>query len=99
MKQFKKLLKYTAVALPLLAMNACTKLDENIYDQLVSDAFYNNKNEVISAVLRPYTHANAWATPSGQPSWYRFSDLAADQVAWPTKGRHGEDGGRWKRLH
>ncbi len=23
----------------------------------------------------------------------------ADQLAWPTKGRHGEDGGKWKRLH
>ncbi len=99
MKHFKKLITYTAIALPLFAMNACTKLDENIYSELISDAFYNNKNEVISAVLRPYTHANAWATPSGQPSWYRFSELAADQIAWPTKGRHGEDGGKWKRLH
>lgn len=99
MKQFKKILKYTAVALPLLVMSACTKLDENIYDQLISDAFYNNKNEVISAVLRPYTHANAWTTPSGQNSWYRLSELTADQLAWPTKGRHGEDGGIWKRLH
>lgn len=96
---FKKFVQYTAIALPLVVMSGCTKLDENIYDQLLTDNFYNNKNEVLSAVLRPYTHANAWATPSGQPSWYRFSDLPADQVAWPTKGRHGEDGGKWKRLH
>ncbi|HUC79389.1 MAG TPA: RagB/SusD family nutrient uptake outer membrane protein [Flavisolibacter sp.] len=99
MKAFKKNLYYTMLVICLACMHSCTKLDENIYDQLLTDNFYNNKNEVLSAVLRPYTHANAWATPSGQPSWYRFSELAADQLAWPTKGRHGEDGGRWKRMH
>jgi hypothetical protein len=99
MKNGKKLIQYTALSLLLMAANSCTKLDENIYDRLLTDNFYNNKNEVLSAVLRPYTHANAWTTPSGQPSWYRYSELAADQIAWPTKGRHGEDGGKWKRLH
>jgi len=79
--------------------SACTNLDENLYDTAQSDNFYNNKNEIISAVLRPYTHANAWATPSGQDGWWRPSELSADQLAWPTKGRHGEDGGKWKRLH
>ncbi|WP_246228558.1 RagB/SusD family nutrient uptake outer membrane protein [Paraflavitalea devenefica] len=95
----KKLIQYTALSLLLAAGSGCTKLDENIYDQMLTDNFYNNKNEVLSAVLRPYTHANAWTTPSGQPSWYRFSEMPADQIAWPTKGRHGEDGGKWKRLH
>ena len=79
--------------------DSCTKLDENLYDTAQSDNFYNNKNEIISAVLRPYTHANAWATPSGQDNWWRPSELTGDQLAWPTKGRHGEDSGKWKRFH
>lgn len=79
--------------------SACTKLDENAYDQIPSDNFYSNKNEVLSAVLRPYTHANAWVTPSGQDGWWRPAELSADQLAWPTKGPHGEDSGKWKRLH
>lgn len=101
MKTGIKLIQYTALVLLLTTVgSSCSKrLEENIYDQLLTDNFYNNRNEVLSAVLRPYTHANAWATPSGQPSWYRYSELAADQIAWPTKGRHGEDGGKWKRLH
>nr|WP_068887555.1 RagB/SusD family nutrient uptake outer membrane protein [Pedobacter panaciterrae] len=94
-----KSLIYTALAGVLCLTNACTKLDENAYDLIISDDFYNNKTEVLSAVLRPYTHANAWATPSGQNGWWRFAELSADQLAWPTKGRHGEDGGQWKRLH
>lgn len=97
MKHKSKL--YIGLALVLSLGSACTKLDENAYDVIKADDFYNNKNEVLSAVLRPYTHANAWVTPSGQDNWWRFSELSADQLAWPTKGRHGEDGGKWKRLH
>jgi hypothetical protein len=84
----------------LLFTTSCKKqLEEKAYDQLLTDNFYNNKTEVLSAVLRPYTHANAWVTPSGQDGWWRAAELSADQLAWPTKGRHGEDGGKWKRLH
>lgn len=90
---------YTALALVVSMGTACTKLDENAYDVIPAEKFYSNKNEVISAVLRPYTHANAWVTPSGQDGWWRLAELSADQLAWPTKGPHGEDGGKWKRLH
>ncbi|PRD49100.1 RagB/SusD family nutrient uptake outer membrane protein [Sphingobacterium haloxyli] len=95
----KKFIIITYVIAGLFGATACTDLTENAYDQLLTDNFYNNRNEVISAVLRPYTHANAWITPSGQDGWWRPAELSADQLAWPTKGRHGEDGGKWKRLH
>lgn len=94
----KNILKIMLVA-GVISTSSCTDLKENAYDVIVADDFYGNKNEVISAVLRPYTHANAWISPSGQDGWWRPSELAADQLAWPTKGRHGEDGGKWKRLH
>lgn len=94
----KNILKIMLVS-SALATGSCTNLDENAYDIIVADDFYKNKNEVVSAVLRPYTHANAWVSPSGQDGWWRPSELSADQLAWPTKGRHGEDGGKWKRLH
>lgn len=83
----------------IILLAGCTKLDETAYDEMITDNFYNNRTEVISAVLRPYTHANAWVTPSGQDGWWRPAELSGDQLAWPTKGRHGEDGGKWKRLH
>lgn len=98
MKTYKKIILSVLLVSPVL-FNACTNLDEKIYSQLITDNYYNNKNEVLSAVLRPYTHANAWVTPSGQDGWWRPSELSGDQLAWPTKGRHGEDGGKWKRLH
>ena len=95
-----KSLIYLGLAATLSFTSSCKKqLEENAYDELLTDNFYNNKTEVLSAVLRPYTHANAWVSPSGQDGWWRASELSADQLAWPTKGRHGEDGGKWKRLH
>jgi len=99
LKMKNKSIIYGMLAGVLSITSACTKLDENAYDQLLTDNFYNNKTEVLSAVLRPYTHANAWVTPSGQDGWWRLAELSGDQLAWPTKGRHGEDGGKWKRLH
>jgi hypothetical protein len=94
-----KLLLTALLIISVWCFDGCKKLDENIYSELTSDNYYNNRNEVLSAVLRPYTHANAWATPSGQDGYWRPSELSGDQLAWPTKGRHGEDGGKWKRLH
>ena len=99
MNPMKKYFKYYVMALLLLSANACTDLEENMYDTIVTDEFYGNKNEVLSAVLRPYTHASAWITSSGQVGWWRASELSADQLAWPVKGVHGQDGFQWVRLH
>lgn len=97
-KLIKRIMICAATVGAAITMNACTNLDETVYDQLVTDNYYNNRMEVLSAVLRPYTHANAWATP-GQDGWWRLSEYSADQLAWPVKGRHGQDGGKWIRLH
>lgn len=98
MTKVRKIVASILVAIPLVTIHSCTKLDENVYSTYVTDNFYNNKNEVLSAVLRPYSHANAWITP-GQNGWWRLSELSADQLAWPVKGRHGQDGGQWIRDH
>ncbi|SKB57756.1 Starch-binding associating with outer membrane [Parapedobacter luteus] len=97
-RNFKKLIYTFGLSVALLSLDSCTNLDEQIYDQLVTNNYYNNRQEVLSAVLRPYTHANAWVTP-GQDGWWRLSEYSADQLAWPVKGRHGQDGGKWIRLH
>ncbi|PZP51747.1 MAG: RagB/SusD family nutrient uptake outer membrane protein [Pseudopedobacter saltans] len=80
-------------------IGACTKLEQKNYNQFDQGVFYNNQNEVISAVLRPYTHTNAWATSTDHRSWWKVSELSADQLAWPQKGVDGYDGGVWIRLH
>lgn len=95
----KKSKAYISAALLALGLSACTKLDEKPYSEIISDNFYHNKEEVLSAVLRPFTHAGAWAAPTGQTGYWRLQELSADQLAWPQKGKHGYDGGNWIRLH
>lgn len=63
MKRISKIATYAALALLPVFGSSCTDLTENVYDQIDTRNFYNNKEEVVSAVLRPYTHANAWVTP------------------------------------
>ena len=88
----------SVIALFLL-INGCTKLDETTYSSVQLDQFYKNRRDVLEAVLRPYTHMQAWLAPTGQNGYYYNSELAADQLAWPQKGVNGYDGGDHIRLH
>lgn len=95
----KRKLIYTGLTALALSVGACTNLDEKLYSEINASNFYHNRAEVLAAVTRPFTHANAWAAPTGQNGYWRLSELSADQLAWPQKGRHGYDGGDWIRLH
>ena len=99
MKSINTFIKASSLAVVLLVTHSCTKLDETIYSEIATTSYYNTKAEVVSAVLRPYTHTNAWITSSGQVGYWRVNELAADQLAWPVKGIHGQDNGNWLRLH
>lgn len=98
MKFIKKTYKIL-VAFVLVGVSSCMDLSETFYSELSKDNFYNNKVEVMQGVLRPFTHMQAWLAPTGQNGFYYHSEMAADQVAWPQKGRHGFDGGDHIRLH
>ncbi len=75
---------------------SCTNLDEEIYSDIASDNYYQDKNSVEAALVRPFEHAH-WC------GWdaYRWilQELTADQFVWTQKGKHGYDGGRWIRAH
>ena len=45
------LMATTAVGLP-----SCTDLSETVYDQVMSENYYNTKQDVINAVFRPFEH-------------------------------------------
>ena len=97
-----KLIKRCAFLLVLLiplSWTACTDLSENVYHDIIANNFYNNRREVLQAVLRPYTHLQACMAPTGQNAFYYMSELSADQLAWPQKGRNGYDGGDHIRQH
>ncbi len=90
----KKIL-YGLMAL-VLAMPSCTKLDEEAFDVLPADSYYQDKNSVVAAVLRPYEHGH-WTGWDGD-RWL-LQELTADNFVWTQKGKHGYDNGDWIRLH
>ena len=90
-----KLMKYIAAAsIGLMALAACTDLDETLYDQVGTQNYYNTKNDVIRAVFRPFEHA-FWSIQSR----HVLNELSADQLITPTRDGWWDDGGKWRRLH
>lgn len=82
--------------LSIFSATSCTNLDEEPFDVLPADKYYQDKKSVIAAVVRPYEHGH-WCGWDGD-RWL-VSELTADQLVWTQKGIHGYDGGDWQRLH
>lgn len=82
--------------LSVLSAASCTNLDEEPFDVAPADKYYQNKNAVTAALLRPYEHAH-WCGWDGD-RWI-LSELTADNFVWTQKGKHGYDGGDWVRMH
>lgn len=91
--------KYKALFASLLLLAvapACTDLEEEAFDVLPAGNYYQDQNSIIAAVTRPYEHGH-WNGWNGD-RWL-LTELTADQFIWAQKGRHGQDGGNWVRLH
>lgn len=90
-----KFLRYIAPAvLCTIALTGCTNLDETLYDQVGTQNYYNTKNDVVRAVVRPFEHAY-WSICSR----HVLNELTADQLITPTRDGWWDDGGQWRRLH
>lgn len=79
----------------LIGMAACTNLDEKVYSETTTKTFYSSAEEVTANYLKPYTRLYVTATLA---HWI-CGELSSDCAAWPQKGKHGYDGGKWQQLH
>lgn len=92
-----KIYKYAALLMmpaALTTTSSCTDLTETLYDQVASNNYYNTKDDVIRAVLRPFEHG-FWSIQNR----HVLNEESADQLITPTRGDWWDDGGRWARLH
>ncbi len=85
---------YTIIG--ILFFSACTDLNEKVYSDVTADNYYQDKDAIIAALVRPFEHAH-WCGWDGA-RWY-LQELTADNFVWSQKGRHGYDDGQWIRLH
>lgn len=93
----RKMFKWAAflmVPAALMTISSCTDLDETLYDQTASQNYYNTKNDVIRAVLRPFEHGFNSIKPRQE-----LQEYPADQLISPTRIDWWDDGGKWQRMH
>ncbi|WP_019208351.1 RagB/SusD family nutrient uptake outer membrane protein [Phocaeicola abscessus] len=86
----------TALGMMIVALSACTDLDETLYSQLAKSNYYVDQQSVEAAVLRAHEHGD---NVTWRGSIMLLEELTADQFVWTQKGRHGYDDGQWDRLH
>ncbi|HYH55503.1 MAG TPA: RagB/SusD family nutrient uptake outer membrane protein, partial [Anseongella sp.] len=91
----KKLYYGLLVCTALLLPGGCTDLMEEPYDQIVSDNFYQKKEDIIRSLVRSFEHG-FWSAASDP---YVLQELTADQFAVLQRGRHWYDDGVYFQLH
>src|SRR5687767_10312548 len=74
----KNIMRYTLLITVVIA-SSCTNLDEEAFDVLPADVYYQDKNSVIAALVRPYEHAH-WCGWDGD-RWL-LQELTADHFVW-----------------
>ena len=56
MKITKYIIGLGIMAGTVISLPSCTDLSESVYDQVMSQNYYNTKQDVINAVFRPFEH-------------------------------------------
>jgi hypothetical protein len=85
----------TILAAACVFSQACTKLDEKLYDSLTPDQFFKNEAQFVSALGAAYTQLGGYA--SGDVN--NLQETTTDEMVVPTRGSDWDDGGNWRRLH
>lgn len=92
--RFNNILKYLVGAALVFSASSCTNLDETVYDQIVTENYYNTKEDIIRAYVRPFEHA-FWSITSV----YELQESTADQQATYNREGWWLDGQKYQRLH
>lgn len=97
MKSIYKYLHLLIFVLTVLFVNSCTNLEEELYNQINADSFYQSKSDVIAGLARVYEHTS-WALHNDS-DWWKLNELTTDNMSITQKGRHWYDEGTYVRLH
>jgi len=95
MKMMNKFCFSILAAFSLGSFISCTDLGENVYSQVMSENYYNTRDDVVHAVFRPFEHVFESVV-----SYFQNEELTGDQFVTISRGAFGwYDGGIWERLH
>lgn len=88
MKITKYIIGLGIMAGTVISLPSCTDLSETVYDQVMSQNYYNTKQDVINAVFRPFEHIYESIVRR-----HEHEELTGDQLITPTRGTWWYDGG------
>lgn len=74
---------------------SCTDLGETTYNKIISDNFYQTKDDVYRSFLRSFEHGY-WSVQGTQ---FVLQENSADQLMTPNRQGDWYDGGTYIRLH
>lgn len=90
----KLITKYIVGLLFFTGLFSCTDLTETVYDQIVTENYYNTRQNVISAVFRPF-EGSFWSIGNR----FTINEQTADQLGTWSRNGWWLDGQVWQRLH
>ena len=94
MKNYK--MKISFLVLILIAFAGCTKLDEEVYDQVDAANFLTRRDDVIRDFLRPFEHAY-WSIQGNDV--FAVGENSSDEMGTYNRQGDWQDGGYYQRMH
>lgn len=86
--------KRAAMALLLLCVPACTKLDQKVYSALPNSNFWQTPDQIKAGVAPVYQQL----TNLANGNTYNLNEVSSDEQIIPTRGNDWYDGGKWQQL-
>jgi hypothetical protein len=88
-------MKKLIILFALFGLWSCTNLDEEVYDTIVTDKFYQTDKQVLAAAGPAYNELRRFVQVYG--TW-GVNSLCTDEAVLPTRGIHWDNGGMYRRM-
>lgn len=95
--RFKILYTVFVVSASGILFNGCTKLDEQVYSEVIADNFVPTANDVPSIIAPVYT--NLRPMMAGWQGYFDLEEESADEIITPARPNGWYDGGTYQRMH
>ncbi len=96
MKKITLVGKIVIAALAVMPFNSCTNLDEKLYNEIETENFFRNEEEVKAAVGAAYTRLYGLMNHG---AYFSAQEVNSNEILIPQRGGDWYDGGQWLNTH
>lgn len=99
MKNIKISFKYVIPFFSVLALSACTKLDESLSSTLTNGQVASSLGSAGTGLLLSAAYSDIGGPLTGQGSLFSLEENSTDESLVPTRGGDWDDNGVWRVIH